>query len=211
LLDHQHSQASDMTTELDKFSSFGASGQNGDLGYKGFDFLLPTLFQRTLDAGHLYLSLGDFDQALFLQDLVHDRDDAPPLSHLLFGGQAPGLLIRLWRGLGNQEGVLRSGWQLGLLQETPHAPDGLTHTSRGTEQVQVGRGHLLWPRFSDVMDVDSDPLGSHLLLELLCDHGSISILRSMKIFDLHGEKYKGELDICQRQGEIRERRQEDIP
>jgi hypothetical protein len=60
------------------------------------------------------------------------------------------------------------------------------------------------------MDVDSNPTGSHLLLELFCNHGAISELRGMKIFDVHDAKYRRELKICQRPVGPRGLRQEDI-
>jgi len=53
--------------ETSKLSAEFGSPQDGDLGGKGFDFLLPALFQRPLEAGHQNLALGDLDQALFLQ------------------------------------------------------------------------------------------------------------------------------------------------
>ena len=57
-----------------------ALGQDGDLGGEGFHFLLPILFERPLEAGHYDRALGDFDQALFLESFVQDRDHTLPLG-----------------------------------------------------------------------------------------------------------------------------------
>jgi hypothetical protein len=43
-------------------------------------------------------------------------------------------------------------------------------------KVQVGWRQLVMSRLSDVMDVDRDALGLHLLLKLVRDHGAVAKL-----------------------------------
>ena len=45
------------------------------------------------------------------------------------------------------------------------------------------------------MDGDSDPFGGHQILEFYCDRDSVSILRCMKILDLHGEPSLFDLNL----------------
>src|SRR5690242_4484425 len=162
------------------------SGLDGDAGREGFHLVLPARLQRSFDFGHQGLVLGDLDQSLALQDLVHDRADALPLGQLLLAGYVPGAVWMRGR-LGGQNGVLRARWQLHLLQEPAHTADGLAHAPGRAEQVQLGRWQLLRPGLPDVMDADRDAPGGHLLAELLRDHGPVAIFGGVQILDVHGE------------------------
>jgi phosphate transport system protein len=155
-----------------------------DAGGEGFHLVLPAFFQRSLDIGHLDLALGDPDQSLALQDLVHDRAGARPPGELLFAGHAPGPVWMRSR-LGGQNGVLRARGQLHLLQEPAHAADRLAEARGRAEQVQISRRQLFRPGLPDVMDLDRDALGGHLLAELFRNHGPVAVLGGVQILDLH--------------------------
>src|SRR5687767_14237236 len=85
------------------------------------DLALPAIFEGPLQAGHQNLVLGDVDQTLTLQDLVHDRADALPSGELLLTGDAARPLVRLGGGLGRENRVSRPRRQPHLRQEPAHA------------------------------------------------------------------------------------------
>ena len=70
--------------------------------------------------------------------------------------------------------------QLDLLQEPAHAGDGFAEAPGRAEHIQVGRQQLFGPRLPDVMDLDRDAMGGHLLAELLRDHGPLPYLEACR-------------------------------
>ena len=74
-----------------------------------------------------------------------------------------------------------------LLQEATHAADRLAEAPGRAEHVQVRRRQLGRAHVADVMDVDTDTVGGHQLLELSGDRGPVAELRGVQVLDLHGE------------------------
>ena len=134
----------------------GRCQSDRDPGGEGCDLLLPVIFQRSVDRGDVDLVLAHPDQALGLEQLVHDRTDVLVAAGLFLRGHLPGLLVRLRRHLGRQEHVPRAGGKPQIRQVSAHPFDGLAETAGRAEDVQVRGRQLRRLHSLDVMDGDLD-------------------------------------------------------